>query len=86
MRTDLLVLWPYDAEQQRIVIELKVLHKTLEQTLQKGLEQTWQYMDRCGAGEGHLIVFDRSADKSWDDKLFQRSEQIRGKNIAVWGM
>jgi hypothetical protein len=86
MRTDLLILWPYGEDQQRIVIELKALHKTLEYTLQNGLEQTWQYMDRCGAGEGHLIVFDRSPDKSWDDKLFQRSEQFRGRTIAVWGM
>ena len=86
MRTDLLVLWPYDQGQQRIVIELKLLHKSLEQTLKAGLEQTWQYMDRCDAAEGHLIVFDRTPDKSWDDKLFQRSERVHGKSIGVWGM
>jgi hypothetical protein len=86
LRTDLLVLWPYPEGEQRIVIELKILHKTLEQTLQTGLEQTWQYMDRCGAGEGHLIIFDRNPDRSWDDKLFQRSELVRGKTIGVWGM
>jgi hypothetical protein len=67
-------------------MELKILHKSLEPTLQTGLEQTWQYMDRCGAGEGHLIIFDRSAAKFWDDKLFQRSEQAHGKTIEVWGM
>jgi len=84
--TDLLVLWPATDAEQRIVLELKLLHKSLQQTLQTGLEQTWQYMDRCAAEQGHLIIFDRSTDKSWDDKIFQRSEQIHNKNINVWGM
>lgn len=87
MRTDLLILWPYpDNNMQRIVLELKILHKTLERTLEIGLEQTWQYLDRCGAEEGHLIVFDRTPNKSWEDKLFQHSETVHGKAIQIWGM
>jgi hypothetical protein len=86
MRTDLLILWPYSGGEQRIVMELKVLHKSLEQTLQTGLEQTWQYMDRCAAAEGHLVIFDRTTAKSWNEKLFQRGEPVRGKTIGVWGM
>ena len=86
MRTDLLVIWPYAQGQQRIVLELKILHKSLEQTLKTGLEQTWQYIDRCDAEEGHLIVFDRTPGKSWDDKLFQRRERVHDKDIGVWGM
>jgi len=86
MRTDLLVIWPYPGGVQRAVIELKVLYKSLESTLADGLEQTWQYLDRCGAEEGHLVIFDRSPDKSWEQKLFRRSETVRERTITVWGM
>jgi hypothetical protein len=86
MRTDLLVLWPYAGGLQKAVIELKLLHKSLEQTLAVGLEQTWEYLDRCGAEEGHLVIFDRTPDKPWEEKLFRREETVRGKAVTVWGM
>ncbi|MCB1823422.1 MAG: ATP-binding protein [Candidatus Competibacteraceae bacterium] len=97
MRTDLLVMWPLppptpgegvggDSEIQKIVIELKLLHKALQQTLVVGLEQTWEYLDRCGAEEGHLVIFDRTPGKTWEEKLFRRREMIRGRQITVWGM
>ena len=35
-----------------MVIECKVLHKSLEQTIAEGLEQTAGYMDRCAAESG----------------------------------
>ena len=86
MRTDLLIVWPYPGGVQKTVIELKVLHKGLEQTLAAGLEQTWKYLDRSGATEGHLVMFDRTPDKPWEEKLFRRQETVRGKTIQVWGM
>ncbi|MDG4594593.1 MAG: AAA family ATPase [Candidatus Contendobacter sp.] len=88
MRTDLLVIWPLPASPspQKIVLELKVLHKSLNQTLAAGLEQTWAYLDRCGAGEGHLVIFDRTPGKPWEDKLFTRREMVKGRTITVWGM
>ncbi len=86
MRTDLLVIWPWCGGEQRLVIELKVLHRSLSHTVQMGLEQTWQYIDRCAATEGHLVVFDRTPNKSWEEKLFQRREAVHGHSIAVWGM
>jgi hypothetical protein len=86
MRTDLLVLWTHRGAVQKVVIELKVLHKTLEQTVTQGVEQTWEYMDRCGADEGHLVIFDRTVEKAWDEKLFRRQETFRGKSVQVWGM
>jgi len=36
------------------VIELKILHKGLETTLQEGLTQTADYAQRCNADEAHL--------------------------------
>jgi hypothetical protein len=86
LRTDLLVVWFHPAGTQRVVIELKLLHKSLEQTVAQGVQQTWEYLDRCGAEEGHLLIFDRTPGKAWEDKLFRRQETVRGQVIQVWGM
>jgi hypothetical protein len=45
---------------QNVVIELKVLHKSLDNTIAEGLKQTVEYMDRCNTNQGHLVIFDRS--------------------------
>ena len=92
MRTDLLILWPAPSDArpnqaiQKAVIECKLLYKSLEQTIREGLEQTRAYMDRCTTTEGHLVIFDRSADVSWDDKIFRREESRGDTKITVWGM
>ena len=88
MRTDLLLLWPIDdgGDTQKIVIECKVLHKSLDHTIRQGLEQIRAYMDRSAAGEGHLVIFDRSTGKSWNDKVFRRERSVDGKRITLWGM
>tara|TARA_B100001013_G_scaffold342556_1_gene268687 strand:+ start:171 stop:1748 length:1578 start_codon:yes stop_codon:yes gene_type:complete len=86
MRTDLLVLWQHPQGLQKIVIELKLLHKSLEHTLKAGLEQTVQYMDRCGSEEGYLILFDRTPDKSWDEKIFQKTVRHHNRELLVLGM
>jgi len=67
------------------VIECKVLHGSLDKTLEEGLPQTAGYMDRCNAEAGHLVIFDRST-KSWKEKVFRRSEEFKGAPIEVWGM
>ena len=92
-RTDLLVLWPRGgegagpgAEVDRYVVECKVLHKSLERTIAEGLAQTAAYMDRCASGSGHLVVFDRSEGKRWEEKVFRRDEVVNGRKITVWGM
>ena len=90
MRTDLLVVWPEasagpDTAPQRIVIECKVRHGSLDGTVAAGLEQTRAYMDRCEAEEGHLIVFDRSS-RSWREKVFRREETKAGATVTIWGM
>ena len=86
MRTDILILWPYDKGVQKVAIELKILYKSLEKTVRAGLEQTWQYMDRCAADSGHLVIFDRSEKRSWDEKIFVRKESFKNAEINVWGM
>jgi len=71
---------------QRSVIELKLLRGSFERTVQDGLAQTREYLDRCGADEGHLLIFDRSPGKSWEEKLSHREEEYKGQRIEVWGM
>jgi len=86
MRTDLLVIRPTDTVVQKIVIELKILYKSLEKTIEDGLKQTVSYMDKCGSDEGHLIIFDRDVSRSWDEKIFKRKQGWNGKEVVVWGM
>ena len=51
--------------------------KSLEQTIAEGLEQTAEYMDRCAAEAGHLVIFDRRTG---------RRQAKSGVEIDVWGM
>ena len=64
------MLWPREAKApydlwRRFVIECKVLRdsdrKSLEATVERSVAQTLGYMAKCGAEEGHLVVFDRRA-------------------------
>ena len=87
MRTDLLIVWPHEDQVRRFVIECKVLHKSLEKTIAEGVVQTAEYMDRCDAEAGHLIIFDRREGRRWDDKVFHsRRMSDGGVEIDVWGM
>jgi hypothetical protein len=71
-------------EIQRIVIELKI--KRGEKTITEGLEQTAAYMDLNNATEGHLVIFDRTVGKPWDEKIFVQSHVVGKYTIIVWGM
>lgn len=80
-RTDLFITYPLYPVRQRIVVELKVARRNYAQTLADGLRQTNDYMDKCAADEGHLIVFDRVSGASWDERIFARQDG----HITVWG-
>ncbi|MCY4028228.1 MAG: ATP-binding protein [Acidobacteria bacterium] len=88
MRTDLLIVWPSDGDlnAQKAVIECKVLRRSLDETLREGLRQTRAYMDRCAAAEGHLVIFDRTKGRAWDQKVYRREEPDGGAPVTVWGM
>ena len=96
-RTDLLIQWPINDGSpdetrrflgaiQRIVIELKIRRGSLETTRREGLEQTADYMDRIGAKEGYLVIFDRRPGSSWEEKVFVEWEPYKNYRIGVWGM
>jgi hypothetical protein len=76
----------YAEEIQKVVIELKILYKSLDKTIEEGLRQTYEYMDKCGTDEGHLVIFNRDEKVAWEEKIFERDEEYNGKRIKVWGM
>jgi len=86
MRTDLLVIWPFSSGVQKIVIELKLLYTSRQNTIEQGLPQTWQYMDKAGTNEGHLLIFDRDTNHAWEDKIFRQAHHYNNQTIIVWGM
>ena len=87
-RVDLLVVWPRPAGgEDRIVVECKLVKSggSLARAVEAGLEQTAAYMDISAADEGHLVVFDVRAGRSWADRIFRDERSHGGKRIAVWG-
>ena len=79
-RIDLLVLWPHPNPIQRIVIEIKV--RKNDKTRAEGIWQTTDYMTHHQATEGHLVIFDRDSNKSWDERVWYRQQS----NLHVWGV
>lgn len=51
----------------------------------EGLEQSRAYADASGADEAQFIVFDRTPDKPWEEKIWHREERRRGRAIEVRG-
>ncbi len=95
-RTDLLLLWPREAGQpsdlwERFVVECKVLRdsdrKSLAGTVDRGIEQTLRYMERCGAEEGHLVVFDRRTGdrrRGGEPDGDESERRQDGRRVTVW--
>ena len=85
-RTDLLIRWPQGEKTRKYVVECKLRRGLLERTIEEGLAQTRGYVDRCGAESGHLIVFDRSPERTWEEKVFRRAPASEAAPVTVWGM
>lgn len=89
-RTDLYIRWFYDkfdkSRTQKVVVECKVIRKSKEVTIQEGILQTVEYKDKCGAEEAYLILFDKSQNKMWEDKIFQENRIFSNNTISIWGM
>jgi hypothetical protein len=68
---------------KRYPVELKLLAgpKTREQ----GLEQLAAYCDLCGQREGWLVIFDRSPERSWDDKITWETSRDAGRTLHLVG-
>ena len=78
-RGDLRISWRERGEPQVFVLECKVRRKRdgLAEVIRRGALQTAGYVDRSGAEEGHLLVFDRDERKSWEERLFHRRVRVR---------
>jgi len=85
-RTDLLIQWPQNDPVQEIVFELKIRYGDTESIIEKGLEQTYEYIIKCGVTEGHLFIFDRRKTVDWDTKIFKFKREYNGYEIWVWGV
>ncbi|MCL2074068.1 MAG: hypothetical protein FWH18_09110, partial [Marinilabiliaceae bacterium] len=64
-------------------IEIKINYG--KKYLERGTEQLLNYMDILGCKEGWLVAFDRNAKKSWEDKIYQKSEEKEGKTVNIFG-
>jgi len=90
-RTDLSIEWPIDPDQgyfgevQRVIIELKILHNSLDTTIEKGVEQSVEYADSYNAAEVHLIIFNRNPEIRWDDEIWSRQISYQQREVGVWG-
>ena len=71
---------------QEIVLELKLRYGDREKTIKKGLEQTWEYLDKCGTTEGYLLIFDRNKKRTWKEKIFKDKRAFKGITIGIYGM
>ena len=36
--------------------------------------------------EGHLVIFDRRAERTWEEKIFHKIETVGDLTVQVWGM
>ena len=90
-RTDLLLQWPLNPQLgflgpvQKIVVELKILHRSLENTIADGLMQVYEYCQRCGGQQAHLMIFHRDPNLAWDDRCFLLQKRYRNLNVQLWG-
>ena len=57
-----------------------------EQYYQKGLGQIARYADVYGCKEGWLVVYDKSVNKTWDEKIYRKEEVVNGIEITVFGI
>ena len=47
--------------------------------------QVTGYAEQIGTDEIHLLVFNRDASVSWEDKIYQEVRQQDGRSVSVWG-
>ena len=87
-RVDLLVIWPRGQEREDLfVVECKMVRdgRSRERTVERGLQQTAQYMDISGTDAGHLVVFDMRADRSWEQRITREERNVGERTVVVWG-
>ncbi len=54
-----------------------------QHTAETGQPFDAEALDSSNAEAGHLLIFDREPGRSWDEKIYRRTVQYRGKSIEV---
>ena len=67
----------------RYAIELKIYRG--QKSLEKGKKQLLNYLDNLGLSEGYLVLFDPDKKKSWQEKLYHRTESVADHMIHIFG-
>jgi hypothetical protein len=78
-RIDMLVRYG----KQEFALELKIKRDNL--TIEDGKEQLAGYLDRLGLTKGYLVVFD-PAGRKWEEKIYIKEEDYKGKTIVLVGV
>jgi hypothetical protein len=60
--------------------------RTWQALREEALKQTTDYGALCAAEECHLLVFDRSDDRTPDERVFREDAEYAGRSVSVWGM
>ena len=53
---------------------------------EKSYAQLAGYLDKLGLPEGWMAIFDEDKTKSWDEKLYSRTEEFNGKTLHIVGL
>ena len=53
---------------------------------EKSYAQCAKYLDSLGLSDGWMPIFEKSRDKSWDEKIYSHDEMVDGKTIHVIGL
>jgi len=78
-RMDICVIY----QNYKYPIELKIKYN--ESTVNKGIEQLSSYLDKLGETTGWLVLFDRTPEKTWDEKISWTTQTIENKTIHIVG-
>ena len=41
---------------------------------------------RLAPTEAHLVLFDRTPERTWQEKAFHREQEANGRTVTVWGL
>jgi hypothetical protein len=64
------------------IIEVKLKENT---TLPKSLKQLAGCLDIAGESEGWVVIIDRNRNKTWNEKIYWKTEQLKNVTIHVVG-
>jgi hypothetical protein len=95
-RVDLLIRFRYpmnkpsaEQKEQRIVIEMKVIRKSIvyeKPIISEAIVQVYEYAIASIARSAHLVICDELIDKTWDEKIYDYEVIHNEKIIHISGM